>query len=141
MKRGAHLLAPGPENIKGGFVRKFMLLLDGINVGDEAHKKERVHPCNVCDKAVKSLQRTNQHTIWQHSGQMFAWKGCGKKFKTNNSINRTKKLFGCKPHHRKSVCNFDMWGKGVKREKKDCFVQLKEEGRHPLPSQSEIYYL
>ena len=26
-------------------------------------------------------------------------------------------------------------------EKKDGFVQLKEEGRHPLPSQSEIYYL
>ena len=32
MKRGAHLLAPGPEDIKGGFVREFMLLLDGISV-------------------------------------------------------------------------------------------------------------
>ena len=55
MKRGTHLLAPGPENIKVGFVREFMLLLDGISVGDKAHKKERVHPCNVCDKAFKSL--------------------------------------------------------------------------------------
>ena len=32
MKRGAHLLAPGPEDVKGGFVRDFMLLLDGISV-------------------------------------------------------------------------------------------------------------
>ena len=55
MKRGAHLLAPGPEDIKGGFVREFMLLLDGISVGDKAHKKVRVHPCIVCAKAFKSL--------------------------------------------------------------------------------------
>ena len=39
MKRGAHLLAPGPEDIKGGFVREFMLLLVGIIVGEKAHKK------------------------------------------------------------------------------------------------------
>ena len=32
MKRGAHLLAPGPEDVKGRFVREFMLLLDGISV-------------------------------------------------------------------------------------------------------------
>ena len=33
------------------------------------------------------------HTIWQPSGHVFVWKGCGKKFKTNNSINRQKKFF------------------------------------------------
>ena len=55
MKRGAHLLTPGLEDVKGGFVRQLMLLLDGISVGDKAHKRERVDPCNVCDKAFKSL--------------------------------------------------------------------------------------
>ena len=55
MKRGAHLLAPGPENVKGGFVREFMLLWMGSVLGGKAHKRESVHPCNVCDKAFKYL--------------------------------------------------------------------------------------
>ena len=96
--------------------------------GDKAHKRERVHPCNVCDKAFKSLPTPNQHTIWQHSGHVFVCKGCSKKFKTSNSINRHKKLFGCKPHHRKSFCNFSMWGKG-RIEEEDGSGQLQEEGR------------
>ena len=36
MKRGAHLLAPRPAGVEGRFVRAFMLLLDGIRVGDKA---------------------------------------------------------------------------------------------------------
>ena len=36
MKRGAHLLAPGPEDVEGGFMREFMLLLDGISVGRQS---------------------------------------------------------------------------------------------------------
>ena len=36
MKRGSHLLPPGPEDVKGGFVREFMLLLDGISVGGQS---------------------------------------------------------------------------------------------------------
>ena len=39
MKRGGHLLAPGPEDVKGGFVRKFMLLLGGISGGDKAQER------------------------------------------------------------------------------------------------------
>ena len=70
----------------------------------------------------------------------FVFKGCGKKFKTNNHINRHKKRFGFKLHLRKSFCNFSMWGKGG-GEEKDGSVQLQEEGRHPLPSQLEINYL
>ena len=92
---------------------------------------KRFHPCNVGEKASKSLQTPNQHIIWQHSGHVFVCKGCGKKFKTNNSINRRKKLFHFKAHHRKSFCNFSMWGKG-RGEEKDGTVQFQEEGRHPL---------
>ena len=77
-----------------------MLLLDGISVGDKAHEIERVHPFNVCDKAFKSLRTSNQHIIWQHIGLVFVYKSSGKKFKTNNNINRHKKIFGFKPHHR-----------------------------------------
>ena len=58
----------------------------GSVLRDNTHKRERVHPCNVCDKAFKSLQTPNQHTIWQHSG--------------------------CKHHHRKSFGNFSIWGQG-----------------------------
>ena len=36
MKRGAHLLAPGPAGVKGRFVREIMLLLDRTK-----HKRER----------------------------------------------------------------------------------------------------
>ena len=32
VKKGAHLIAPGSKDVKGGFVREFMLLLDGISV-------------------------------------------------------------------------------------------------------------
>ena len=41
MKRGAHLLASRPADVESGFVRKFMLLLDGISVGWTKHKRER----------------------------------------------------------------------------------------------------
>ena len=44
-------------------------------------------------------------------GNVFACKGCGKKFNTNNSINRHNKLECGKPHHRKSFYHFSMWGK------------------------------
>ena len=57
------------------------------------------------------LQMPSQHKIWQHSGHVFACKGCGKKFNPNNSINRHKKLVWGKTHHRKSFCHFSMWGK------------------------------
>ena len=36
MKSGAHLLALGPENVEGGFVREFMLLQDGISAGGQS---------------------------------------------------------------------------------------------------------
>ena len=35
IKSGAHLLVPKPAAVKSRFVGKFMLLLDGISVGDE----------------------------------------------------------------------------------------------------------
>ena len=40
MKRGAHLLAPGHDNVEGGFVSEFMFLLDWISVGGQS-KQER----------------------------------------------------------------------------------------------------
>ena len=63
MKRGNPLLGPGPAGVKGQFVREFMLLLDGISVGDKAQARERVHPCNFCDKAVKYLKTPNKYKI------------------------------------------------------------------------------
>ena len=36
MKKGAHLLAPGPAGVEYWFVREFMSLLDGISVSDRA---------------------------------------------------------------------------------------------------------
>ncbi len=35
MTRGANLLAPGPADVEGRFVREIMLLLDGISVGGQ----------------------------------------------------------------------------------------------------------
>ena len=60
MKRRARLLAPRPAGVEGRFVRKIMLLLDGISVGDKAQEREMVHLCNVSDKAFKSLQMPSQ---------------------------------------------------------------------------------
>ena len=91
MKRGAHLFAPGPEDVEGGLGGKFCCCWIRSVWGDKAHKRERAHPCNFCDKAFKSLQTPNQDTIWQHSLNVFVCKGCDKKFKTNNSINRHNK--------------------------------------------------
>ena len=43
MKRCVHLLAPGPVSVKGGIVRKYMLLLDGISAvwGNKAKERKR----------------------------------------------------------------------------------------------------
>ena len=35
MKSGSHLLALGPAGVEGGILGDYMLLLDGISVGDE----------------------------------------------------------------------------------------------------------
>ena len=105
--RGVCKTAPATPSIL------LVLLLDGISVGGQStQERVRVHPCNVCDKAFKSLRTPNQHTIWQHSGHVFVCK----KFKTNNSINRHKKLVCGKPHHRKSFCNSPCWARGEVRK-------------------------
>ena len=39
MKRGAHLLAPGPAGVKVRFVREIMSLLDRISVGGQSTKE------------------------------------------------------------------------------------------------------
>ena len=44
MKRGAYLLAPGPEDVKGRFVREFMLLLHGISVGGKITREREDSP-------------------------------------------------------------------------------------------------
>ena len=41
MKRGAHMLAPGPACVEGRFVREIMLLLDGISFGGTNQKREK----------------------------------------------------------------------------------------------------
>ena len=41
LKRGAHLLAPGVE---GRFVRKIMLVLDGISVGGQSTREKEGSP-------------------------------------------------------------------------------------------------
>ena len=66
-----HMLATGPAGAKGRFVREIILSLDGIS----AQERERVHPCNICDKAFKSMQLLSQHKVWQHSGNVFVCKG------------------------------------------------------------------
>ena len=41
LKRGAHLLAPGPAGVEGPFVREIMLSLEGITVeGQSTREKE-----------------------------------------------------------------------------------------------------
>ena len=56
MKKGAHLMAPGPEDVEGWFMREFRLLLDGISVGGQStREREKDHKCNICDKAFKYL--------------------------------------------------------------------------------------
>ena len=44
MKRVAHLLAPGPEDVEGGFVREFMLFLDGTSVGGQSPQEKKGSP-------------------------------------------------------------------------------------------------
>ena len=126
------MLAPRPEDIKGGCVKEFMLLLDGIIFGDKAHKKERVHPCNVCDKAFKSLGTPNTHIIWQHNGNVFVCKVCDKKFKTKTASTDKKRFLVSSITTRGAFATFHYGARG--RMEKDGSVQLQEEGRHHIPS-------
>jgi hypothetical protein len=54
------------------------------------------------------LQMPSQHKVLQHSGHLFACKGCCKKLNPNNSFNRHNKLVCGKPHHMKSFWHFSM---------------------------------
>ena len=58
MKRGAHLLAPGPAGVEGRFGREIMSLLYGSVLGDKAQERERVHPCNVPHKPALNTCRS-----------------------------------------------------------------------------------
>ena len=42
MKRGAHLLAPGPAAVEGRFVRELRLFLDLISEGGESTREREV---------------------------------------------------------------------------------------------------
>ena len=44
MKRGAHLLAPGPAGVEVRLVREIMLLLDGISVGGQITREREGSP-------------------------------------------------------------------------------------------------
>ena len=44
MKRGAHMLAPGSEGVKGRFVREIILLLDGISVAGQSTREREGSP-------------------------------------------------------------------------------------------------
>ena len=44
MKRGAHLLTPGPAGVEGRFVREIMLLLDGTSVGGQITRQREGSP-------------------------------------------------------------------------------------------------
>ena len=44
MKRGAHMLAPGPAAVKGRVVREIMLFLDGISVGGQSTREREGSP-------------------------------------------------------------------------------------------------
>ena len=69
-----------------------MLIGAGGAQNYKAQERERVHPCNVCDKAFKSLAIPNQHNTWPHIGHVLVCKDCCNMFKTYNNINRHKKL-------------------------------------------------
>ena len=65
----------------------------GLVWGDKAQERERVYPCNVCDKAFKYLQMPSQYKIWQHSGYVFACKGYGKKFNPQQQHQQTQQAY------------------------------------------------
>ena len=44
LKRGAHLLAPGPAGVEDRLVRKIMLVLDGISVGGQSTREGEGSP-------------------------------------------------------------------------------------------------
>ena len=44
IKRGAHLLAPGPAGVEGRFEKEIMFLLDGISVGGQSIREREGSP-------------------------------------------------------------------------------------------------
>ena len=51
---GAHLQAPGPAGVEGGFVEEFILLLDVISIGDED-----TFPASTVANSIKMLYNNN----------------------------------------------------------------------------------
>ena len=71
-------MAPGYDNVEGGFVRELMLLLEGISVGEQITQDREGSPCITCDKAIKSLQTPNHaHNLaekWPNVCLQALWK-------------------------------------------------------------------
>ena len=151
---GVQLLVPGPAGAEGGFGGEFMMAMDGSAVCDDdtlpckfcnfnfesrkdlvehkikMHQGKKIHPCSTCDMAFKSLPALYKHKSRQHSGKSFICEGCGKTFKTGDSLNRHRKSVCGKPRHRKNFAELSRWGKGhrVKTTAEEMIVKLDGMG-------------
>ena len=74
--------------------------------------RERVHPCNFCDKDFKCLPTTKKHNLWQHIGNVFV----------------------CKDFD-DIILKFNVRGE----EEMKRTVLAQEEGQHPLQFQFEMF--
>ena len=127
------MLIPGPKDVKSKFVRKFMMWMGSV-WGDKTPVMSVTRLSSPC-KCLKSTQFCITVAMC-----LFTRVVARSSRPTTAPTDTRSFFFGSKPHHKKSFYNLAMWGKG-EREEKASSTQLKEESRHPLPSQLETNYL
>ena len=144
MNRDIHLLELDLQVLREGLWRKSCCCLMGSVWGDKAQERERVYSCNVCDQAFKSIQMPSQLQIWQQQGNVFVCKGSTPTTASTDTISlclaslTTGRVFATSCGTRTTIEEIilNLGGGG---EEEDGSGQFQEEGRHPLPSQMEIY--
>ena len=136
MKRGTHLMAPGPVGVKGRFVREIMLLLDGFNPVMSGTKLSSLCKCLASTKfgsmvAMWLPARVVARSLTQTTASTKTMSLCvesltaGRVFATS--------LCGARTTIEEIIFKLNVWGEEA------VFGQLQEEGRYPLPSQMKIY--
>ena len=114
MKWSALLLRPGPG--PGGFVREFMLLLNGISEGGQITREREKRFTSVMSviRLMIPCKPPTSKKFGSTEAMCLSARDVVRSLRPY-SINSHKKLVCGKPHHRKSFCNFSMSGKGHRK--------------------------
>ena len=148
MKRGTHLLAPGPAGVKDRFVREIMSLLDGWMAGGQSTRDRGFTPEMSVTKLSSLCNCLSSTKFGSTVAMCLPARVVARSLTPTTASTETKSLCvaslttgrvfvtspcGARTTIEEIIVKLNVWGE------EDVSGQLQEQGRHPLPSQIKIY--